>query len=255
MTNILIIDIETAPKLAYVWRFYKENVGAKQVLEHGYIMSYAAKWLGEDKVMYNENRKLDDSKIVIDLINLLDIADIVIAHNAKRFDLPSINGRALVNGLMPPSPYKVVDTLIEARREFKFESNSLEYLAKVLGCTPKDSHKSFPGFELWLECMKGNEEAWEELYAYNVQDVVTLEEIYIKMRPWIRSHPNVAVYRDEDRPICSKCGSSHIQLRGSYHTKIGRYERFKCMDCGGWDRGRFNVRSKEMQKKLIVGAL
>ena len=30
--KILILDVETFPNTAYVWRFFKENIGAKQVI-------------------------------------------------------------------------------------------------------------------------------------------------------------------------------------------------------------------------------
>ena len=39
----LIIDIETAPSIAYVWQMWKANIGLNQVEERGYLMSYAAK--------------------------------------------------------------------------------------------------------------------------------------------------------------------------------------------------------------------
>ena len=252
MAKILIVDIETAPKLAYVWKFFKENVGAKQVLDHGYIMSYAAKWFGSDKIMYSENRKVNDSKISKKLIDLLDKADIVVAHNAEGFDIPSINSRAIVNGIAPPSPYKVVDTLRVARKNFRFESNSLEYLATVLGCSPKLSHKKFPGFELWLECIRNNDDAWEELRKYNIQDVLTLEEVYTKMLPWINTHPNLSLLNGDF--VCPKCGSSHLQKRGLYPTNVSLFQRYQCQSCGGWTRARVSEKG-EYKSKVLVNAI
>jgi len=254
LSNILLLDIECAPKLAHVWNFFKTCIGAKQVLEHGYIMSYAAKWLDKDEMIYEENRKLDDTAIVNSLIKLMDEADIVIAHNAIKFDIATINARALVNGQSPPAPYKIVDTYKEAKNHFKFESYSLEYISTILGCTPKSSHKKFPGFELWLECMRNNEEAWSELKEYNIQDVKTLEEIYLKMRPWIKTHPNMGVYQEHTGPVCPKCGSHHIQFRGSYHSNLGKFRRFQCTNCGGWGRTRFTQYPKELGKELLTNA-
>jgi hypothetical protein len=250
--KVCILDIETAPKIAYVWRFFKENVGAKQVLEHGHIMSFAAKFLGDDHVYYEENRSSDDKKIVESLLTFLDGSDIIVAHNAKGFDLPSIRGRALVHGLEPPSPYSVVDTLLEARRNFKFESNSLEYLAKILGCSEKLSHKDFPGFELWLECLRDNDEAWAEMMQYNIQDVETLEEVYLKMRPWMGMHPNVGVFSQKDRPICPKCGSEHIHYRGYAYTNVSKFRKFQCKECGAWGRSRHNEYPKAIKSDLSV---
>lgn len=244
--KILLLDIETAPKVALVWKFFKENISPKQVKEHGHIMSYAAKWLGEQDVIYEENRKDNDKRIVASLIKLLDEADMVIAHNGKEFDLKEIRARALVHKIKPPSPVKVIDTLKVAREEFRFPSYSLEYLADVLNLSRKKfSHKKFPGFQLWLECLRKNEKAWEELKEYNIEDVLVLEELYLTLRPWSSTHPNVAVYaEDKERVPCPKCNSYHTQWRGFAYTNTGKYHRFVCNDCGGWSRTRYTLMEK-----------
>ncbi len=252
MTRILILDIETAPNVAYVWRFFKENVGAKQVLEHSFIMSFAFKWLGDDQIYYFGADQYGEKQLLQALVEVLDVADIVVAHNGSQFDLPVIKGRALVHGINPPSPYKVVDTRNVAKFEFNFPSNSLEYLATVLEVTAKGGHKKFPGFELWAECLKGNPEAWKELEIYNVQDVDTLEKVYLKMRPYITRHPNVAIHEEEDRPLCPKCGSSHVQLRGFTYTNSYKYRKYRCNDCGGWGRSRFNELEASVRTNLLV---
>lgn len=255
MAKILILDIETAPNIAYVWRFFKENVGAKQVLEHAEIISYAYKWLGEKQIHYYDTQYASEATILEPLMEVLDAADIVVAHNGNKFDLPTIQGRALVAGLRPPSPYKTVDTLLVARYEFNFPANSLEYLSVILGVDKKGGHKEFPGFELWAECLKGNPLAWEEMKIYNIQDVDTLEQIYLKMRPWMKRHPNLGVFDDKDHAVCPKCSSSNIHYRGYAHTNVGRYHRFQCNDCGGWGRTRTTIYPKELSKNLTVNAV
>jgi hypothetical protein len=50
---------------------------------------------------------------------------------------------------------------------------------------------------------------------YNIRDVVALEPLYLKLRPWIEGHPNVAVYSDSDEVACPKCGSTKLKLNGS----------------------------------------
>lgn len=256
MARTLILDIENAPALAYVWDFWKANISPKQVREHHHIMSFAAKWLGDNKIYYEENRKGDDKAIVSSLVDFLSEADIVVAHNAAKHDLPMINGRALVQGIKPPSPYHVVDTLRAARKYFKFGSNSLEYLAEVLGCREKkEVHSKFPGWELWLECLKGNDEAWEEMKTYNIQDVVVLEEVYLAMRPWIANHPNIGVFEERDEVVCPYCGSAHIHFRGYAHTKVSKFHRIQCQDCGGWSRTRYNEYPQEKRRNLVTNAV
>lgn len=252
MPRILILDIETFPNVAHVWRFYKENVGAKQVVEHATLASFAYKWYGEDGVGYFDIQHQSEKKLLKELIALLNLADIVIAHNGAKFDLPTIQGRAMVAGLKPPSPYKIIDTLLVAKYEFNFPANSLEYLAIILECAPKGGHKQFPGFELWEQCMKNNPEAWAEMRVYNMQDVTTLEEVYNKMKPWMRRHPNLAVFEEDNEIMCPKCGSKHIQWRGYTTTNVGKYKKFQCQGCGGWSRTRYSEYPVDKKHALLV---
>lgn len=253
--RILILDCETFPNTAYVWRFFKENVGAKQVIDYSTLASYSYKWLGEEEVFYDDTRDKDEKVLLKGLIDVLNEADFVVAHNGAKFDLPTIQGRAMVHGYHPPSPFKIIDTLLVARYEFNFPSNSLEHLAIILGLPKKDGHEKFPGFELWDQCMKNNLEAWDEMEKYNIQDVLTLEAIYLRMRPYMRRHPNIAVEVEEEKVLCPKCGSDHIQWRGYVTTNVSKYKRFQCQDCGGWARTRFNEYPKEKRHALLAQAV
>ena len=81
--------------------------------------------------------------------------------------------------------------------------------------------------------------------VYNIQDVLSLEEVYLRLRPYMKQHPNVVRNEDGSTVKCPKCGSEHIQWRGYYYTKAGMcYRRFVCMDCGGWGRVRFSEKDK-----------
>lgn len=232
--KILLLDIELAPNLAYVWQRWKVNIGMNQFAERAFIMSFSAKWLDDTKIIYHENRKSNDKAIVEVMYELLDEADIVVAHNGKDFDLKHILTRGIIHGLKPPSPYHVVDTLKEARKNFKFMSNSLADLCKDLGLPEKGKHGKFPGFELWWQCLRGNEEAWEELKDYNIQDVITLEALYLRLRPYMTNHPNVD-YSDGEELLCPKCASNAVQKRGTYTSAAGVvYQRFVCKPCGAW---------------------
>jgi len=255
--NILILDIETAPVLAYVWRTFKAHVSYDQISTDWYILSFAAKWLHAGRVMYHDQSRKkdieDDRDLMQTLHTLLDAADIVVAHNGKRFDVRKIKARFILNGLPPPSPFKVVDTLIEARREFAFTSNRLVALTdQLVPEQKKDDHKEFPGFELWAQCLKGNRRAWRAMRTYNRQDVLALEALYLKLRPWMTGHPNVAAYSDPDDIACPKCGSHNLERRGHAYTQTSKYQRYRCRDCGGWARGRLTQNSNAVRKNLLI---
>lgn len=237
--KVLILDIETAPNIAYVWAAWKQNIYQKQWVKKSHIMSFAAKWLHHDEVMYKENRKEDDAVLVKELFNLLDEADIVVAHNGKKFDIPMIIGRGVVHQYKPPSPFFVVDTCVVARQELRLVSNSLANLCEELNLPLKQDHEKFPGFELWLECLRGNDEAWEEMKDYNVADIVSLEALYLRLLPYMKHHPNVSTFIEGEVVECPKCSSKDNEKRGTYRTKSGlTYQRFRCKSCGGWHRSR-----------------
>ncbi|OZI20068.1 RNase H superfamily protein [Bordetella genomosp. 9] len=254
--RILSLDIETSPVLAYVWSLWKQNVGLNQIKEDWCILSFCAKWLGDDAIIYRDNSKQrnveDDRRLLRSLWKLLDQADIVVAQNGVKFDRRKINARFLLNGMPPPSPYVMVDTMLEARKNFGLTSNKLEYMTAKLCTTKKLKHQKFPGFELWSQCLQRNPEAWAEMREYNIADVLSLEELYLILRPWIDGHPNVANYTEPDTPTCPKCGSANVIQKGYRHTQVGRYARFRCSDCAGWSRGRQMKNSKDQRKNLLV---
>lgn len=251
----LFLDIETAPRVAYVWSFFKANISPKQVLEHGRILSYSAVWDDEDRIINSYNHDEDDTPIVCELIKLLDSADIVIGHNLDKFDRGVINGQAAIAGIHPPSPYKVVDTYKVAKKEFNFPSNSLEYLSNVFNLNyKKKDHAKYPGWSLWIECLKGNKEAINEMMEYNDHDTLAVRELYYKMLPYIRNHPNVGVYMESDKPVCPACGSHHIHYRGYTNTNVGKYRKYQCQECGHWSRTRKTEYPKEKASSLLVNA-
>ena len=254
MAKILYVDIETAPNLAYVWGFFKANVGVNQLKSSEYIMAFSALWNDGDDAIYMENRGQDEKALVKKLIELFDEADIIIGHNVHMFDRNFINGRALILGIDPPSPYQIVDTYKIAKNEFRFRSNSLDFLCKVLDVKNKKlHHKKFPGFSLWAACLRNDEDAWKEMKDYNIMDSFAVREVYKKMLPWIRNHPNIANIDNAEQMACPKCGSVHIQKRGFTHTSTGKYQRYVCLSCGGWSRSRF-CEPKEEPKNLLVNA-
>ena len=265
MARILVLDIETAPMQAAVWGMWKQNISVAMMEKEGYILCYSAKWLGEDDIIYDDGRdgnkdaatprKEHEKNLLESLIPLLDEADMIVGHNLTKFDMPKIRGRCLVHGLELPSPYKEIDTCRSARKEFGFESNSLEFLCGVFGVTHrKSSHGAFPGYLLWEECLLGNPDAWSSMEDYNKVDILTTEDVYIKMRPYMTQHPNVGVFTDNDDPTCPKCGSTnvdHNKTKWAY-TNVGKYLRYKCNSCGGWARDRKMVNSISERTHILV---
>ncbi len=253
--KVLIFDIETAPLLGYVWQLFDQNVALNQIHTDWYVLSWSAKWLGasEKDVMYADQRNAkdieDDSGILRKIWKLLDEADVVITQNGKKFDVKKLNARFIQHGFNPPSSYRHIDTLQIAKRHFGFTSNKLAYMTDKL-CTKykKLDHAKFSGFELWKQCLAGNKAAWAEMEKYNKYDVLSLEELYTKLRPWDKSI-NFNVYSEELELVCS-CGSVEFVKNGFRYSNTAKQQRLICKDCGAEHIEPTNLLSKEKRKSL-----
>lgn len=254
--KILFLDIETAPILAYVWNLWDQDVGLNQIKSDWFILAWAAKWLGDpaSKIIYRDQSRAknieDDSQILREMWKLLDEADIIVTQNGKAFDEKKLNARFILNGMKPPSSFKHIDTAQIAKKKFAFTSNRLEYMTDKL-CTKykKQKHLKFSGFELWKECLAGNKKAWKEMEKYNKYDVLSLEELYKKLIPWDNSINFSIYYEDSLDRICS-CGSKRFKKNGIKYTSVGKYQRYKCLDCGSEISGRSNLLSKEKKRSF-----
>lgn len=248
--KILFIDIETAPILGQVWGLWDQNIGLNQIQKDWSILSYCAKWHGDDRVIYEDVRNQEDinnDECLLDGIwDLLNQADFVVGQNSKRFDVKKINARLILNGFPKPSAFRQIDTLEIAKREFGFTSNKLEYLTdKLCSRHKKKSHAKYPGHKLWSECLKGNLEAWEEMKEYNVEDVLSLEELYSVLSSWDSKLPNFDVYVDEILDM------SVWKEDGYHYTNFGKYKKYRNIQTGQQKRSRVNLLSKEKRQSLL----
>jgi DNA polymerase elongation subunit (family B) len=254
-SKMLLLDIETSPLLSFTFGVWKQNIRSEQLVNDWFILCAAAKWFDEDEIfslsltpdeVFNE----DDSEIMYMLWGLLDEADVVITHNGKSFDIPRINTRFLIHGMTPPSPYKQIDTLEAARKHFSFTSNRLDYINKFLGMEGKKE----TDFQLWRDCVRGNEEAMAKMEDYNRNDVVILENAYKKIRPYIFGHPNMDIYEDGETPVCTLCGSHNIRVVENkyFYTQSVKYALYKCDDCGGFSRAK---KGEKFENKKVISAI
>jgi DNA polymerase elongation subunit (family B) len=195
-------------------------------------MCWSAKWRGDNHIHFGSIHS-NPNDYLTHIYSLIDEADVVCHYNGTRFDMPTLNKEFLLKGWAPPSTYKQIDLLRTARKQFKFPSNKLDYIAKALKVGKKVQHK---GHQLWVDCLNGDEAAWTTMEEYNKQDVVLLEAVYDKLLPWIPNHPNLVLYTDLPTTSCPTCGHSELVKRGFSYTASGKFQRYRCSNCGSWHR-------------------
>ena len=238
-SKALVLDIETSPMLVYVWELGEQRVGLEQIHRDWNIVAWSAKWLDDPakKLIYRDIRNhKSDKPILEELWKLLNEADIVITQNGKRFDSRKINARFMLHGMPPPKPYQHLDTYLLLKRVAEFTSHKLSYLTdKLCHKYKKIAHKKFPGLKLWVECLNGNRKAWDEMKYYNIQDVLSTEELYLAVKAWAPEYMPKLYPMTKDPDTCSTCGYCGQMREGRPRIrKRGVYTQNSCPKCGSW---------------------
>lgn len=240
--KVLFYDIEAFPHEAYVWGTHDQYIAPNQIKQTGRVACWAAKFLGEPKVHYADERK-GHKEMVEKLHTLMSKATALCHYNGVSYDNKMMNAEFIKYGMGPPPPLPQIDLLKVVKKRFRFPSYKLEYVAKALGIGEK---LKTGGFDLWKDCMDGKAAAWRLFSEYNKTDTLLLEELYAKLLPWIPNHPSYGA--TTGNAVCPNCGSHSLQSRGKCVTKTATYTRLCCNDCGAWSR----TRSNEVDPKNIL---
>ena len=232
--RICFYDIETSLAKSYHFQQWKVNLSQKQKIQESHLLSHAWAW-GDGEVTGSiltreEMLAHDPERLVLECWSLLDNCDILVAHNGKRFDVKKVNGYFLQYGMPPPSPYRVIDTLLIAKQKFALPFNSLAYLAEFLDVEQKIDTG---GVDLWIQCDQGSQEALDKMNEYCMGDIVTLRGVYNRLIGWSNDGVNLALYSDHGAS-CPHCSSDDVSIiQGKYsHTVARKYQAYRCNGCG-----------------------
>lgn len=259
--KILILDIETSPILAYLYGLRDQNLGLDQIVEDWYVMSWAAKWFNAppEQVMYADcfDTPKDDSGLLSQIWQLIDEADIVVGQNSKRFDDKKLSDRFYFHKMPPPSSYRHLDTYCISKSRFSPTSHKLAYRTERHNLVYKKlDHEKYAGFKLWRECLRiengkyVNVDAWQEMKKYNIYDVLSTEEYFVGLIPWIRPTININVFNEGFENKCL-CGSYDFRPHErDKFTNTGRFARFICNKCGAEYLDKNNLLSKVKRESL-----
>lgn len=230
--RVLVLDIETSPALAWTFSLFKPVIGIGQVKDAPRILGVGYKWLGDRSVKWVGENTTSHQEMLETVWHKLDEATHVVGWNSKHFDIPWLNQQFLLAGLGPPSPFRHVDLLLQTRKNFRFLSNKLDWVAGELLQQHKLTHS---GFALWRGCMEGDPKSWATMARYCKQDVALTERLYLELFPWLDGL-SMNLYTG-DVHGCPQCGSSeNLQKRGTVRTAVSVYQRFFCTLCGKWSR-------------------
>lgn len=241
--RVLFYDLETSYSFgAFFAPLYDMSIPPQNVLLPSFLISAQWQWLGEtkrhsvslldDMKRFKKNRFtfkdafVDDYHVCKTIYDQLAQADIVVAHNNDQFDAKKINNGILKHGFKPLHRVQSIDTLKEARKHFKLESNSLDYLAAYLKVPRKKSTSK----DMFLRASMGDIDAIRETTIYGLDDLPPLIGVYYKLRPFMKSHPNMNVYMGDGR--CPVCASRSFTEDRDHYTRARSQHGYRCGDCG-----------------------
>lgn len=162
--------------------------------DFGFMLCWYIKAAGQNKYYHSiitrdeiHSEKFD-RRVVDELLDALTHFDKVFAHYGgdRRFDLPYIRTRALMNGLgkklaRVQDERFVGDTWLISRNKLKLSSNSLDRLATILPGVKSKKTRLEP--KIWLRGMVGNTKALAYIAQHCKADVLTLEQVHQELGP------------------------------------------------------------------------
>lgn len=254
MAKILTLDIETQRALVEVWDLWPKYISIDQIKQPTRILCFAAKWHDEEEILFEAAWEDDDAKAHRSMVKsawtLFDEADIVVTWNGNRFDLQWFEAEFAKYDLGPPSPYRSIDLFVVAKKKFGrgLMSLKLDWSSRTF---LKDRKVHHEGNDLWDDIRYGNKKqklaAQKLMMEYNIHDTYLTDRLFDRFLPWIGG--NLAIYDEDnaDRFCCVKCESTRLHKRGKFFTTCFAYQRYRCMDCGAWNKGKKMIYTTELR--------
>lgn len=244
--RILVIDIETAPMVVLSFGLFNQNIGINQVLEPGRVICFAAKWVGEKEIFFYSEYTDGHDEMIRQAHRLYSEADVVVHYNGTRFDLPHLRTEFGKLKLSPPSPVQEIDLLTTAKKVFRLDSNKLQYFSTSFGLPGKVANEGMP---LWIGCMNQDPASWKKMERYNRQDVRLTEQLYLRVRGWVKS-PHLGIFEHDELLHCPNCAGVNLERRGTTPVGQGLYQRYRCKRCGKWSRGTKTVQRYQQTRGI-----
>ncbi len=246
--KIIFWDVEMSLAKAGFFpnKLYRSYINLNHIIEEQKMVCICWKELGKSKVhsasILDDGDMSSDLNVIKTFRDVVEDADILVAHNGNRFDIKLFNAKLMEHGLPPMPKLLTVDTIKESRSVAKLISHKLDYLGDFFGVGRKIHNNR----DLWRDILfnQDTDKALSQMVRYCKQDVKLLEKVYFKMLPYMKSHPNIADFHTMN---CPKCNSSDVIKHKKRISAQGILkQQYQCKCCGSY----FTQRTSEKEKSF-----
>lgn len=234
----LLVDTEWAYANGYFFPSKKPQFIPARNIKHRQFCPNAS-WMWDHQVSVQSVSVLDDYKTfkkdfrndkvcAVAMHKVMSEADVIVAHNLDRFDLPMLNVIFKLHGLGPIPEKKMLDTLKEARKHFRFAGNGLDDLLKLFGHSGKEEKPD------WFLMTEGDEKEIKKSIKYCNRDVKGLQIVLNELKPWMKNLPKPRNKEEKNFygiTECDACGSKRLRNKGLDGAAGKPYPRVKCSEC------------------------
>lgn len=248
--KILILDVERLPGITHqMWwdrgDLQKRYIGYDKVIREPRTTIVCAKfYFDQDVIRLTEWDEGGRPEFLRNVHRLLSRAELVIAHNGTKADIPWLLGdfRFPRIGCDEPfealpdlPPFKVIDTLTHLRSRYKsgLPFKGLDAVLQILGHPGKTDRYDPEAME---RAVAGSEEDRERLVEYCVGDVIGGQWLYDRERPMMKNHPALFVDGKDKMTVCNRCGNNTEPTERRYAANVLTYSMRKCVACQAYSR-------------------
>ena len=247
--TILIWDLESSLLEGYFFRIWQENIPMRRIKKQAHLLSASFAYNNEPVQGYRltpeQVKTGDDFDVVCKVVEAVNNCDLMVTFNGKRFDVKLLNTRALFWGLPPVKTPKHIDLFEQAKRVFKFPSNSMQNVSMYLG---ENGKLETSGSNLWERCAEWEnyeecEKALIDMVTYGNQDIEATRDLYKRFQGWMKGVPNLGVITNEiteNKTLrCVHCGSDDVfPMEAKTYTAVSSFDLYRCanVSCRGISR-------------------
>lgn len=242
--NILYWDLESSLMGTLTFGLWNQNISGNRITKFPHLLSNSWAFNEEDpqgvRLDPKDVAEGNDLLVVTDTIRAIEKSDLIVSFNGKRFDVPLLKTRALSLGLPPIKFPPHIDLMQEAKRNFRFPSNSMQNISLYLG---EHGKLATSGRNLWERCYHHEnyedcDEALAQMLEYGLQDITATRDLHKRLQGWFKSPVNIGMItkeingvntKDNHELLCPHCASKDVDKIGSKaYTSVSSFDIYRC---------------------------